>query len=394
MLYRESALMVFGGHWASVDILYKRGLARALIQYSHIMGRYVKGSEGLCSALVMAVYDPWGDPIIRRLLNQEDIELHLLKEFISSEPHELLLLRIECLVNAHFEEAAIRLLRCSLHSVSAFSLNDEECDNGKDWKWPYMEWLLRLLFWKRRLNDIILETSSCSCHDGVRLIYRSFQSSMEDSEALTETLINIFLVRDLLFKSNYCCTSELMKLWCEFQAKKQKSVSEIQEAARKLLVGHASSSAQFYLFVDILWAKVNYPLMKDGKEVFLQHRHAANPNTSIVPESGGIQDNHIPPSSPAVVPDVPHSPAVVPSSGIKKYLLKENICKSEILWCLQAIATHRSLRSAEKDAKLFSQMFKDSEIAKGIHVERDKMAYFLIFGIAPFFKENFMKDWI
>ncbi|GBL72502.1 hypothetical protein AVEN_115412-1 [Araneus ventricosus] len=111
-------------------------------------------------------------------------------------------------------------------------------------------------------------------------------------------------------------------------------------------------------------------------------QHAANPNTSILPESGGIQDNHIPPSSPAVVP----------SSGIKKYLLKENICKSEILWCLQAIATHRSLRSAEKDAKLFSQMFKDSEIAKGIQLGRDKMAYFLIFGIAPFFKENFMKE--
>ncbi|XP_055938347.1 uncharacterized protein LOC129968468 [Argiope bruennichi] len=270
MLYRESALMIFGGHWATIDILFKRGLARALIQYSHVMGKYVEGSEGLCSALVMAVYDPWGDPIIRKLLNQEDVELNLLKEFISSEPHELLLLRIECLVNAHFEEAAIRLLRVSLHSVSAFSLNDEECDNGKDWKWPYMEWLLRLLFRKRRLNDIILETSSCSCHDGVRLIYRSFQSSIEDSEALTGTLINIFLVRDLLFKSNYCCTSELMKLWCEFQAKKQKSASEIQEAARKLLVGHASSSAQFYLFVDILWAKFGISLLPLYLEMYIR----------------------------------------------------------------------------------------------------------------------------
>ncbi|GBN49355.1 hypothetical protein AVEN_57100-1 [Araneus ventricosus] len=37
-------------------------------------------------------------------------------------------------------------------------------------------------------------------------------------------------------------------------------------------------------------------------------------------------------------------------------------------------------------------MFKDSEIAKGIQLGRDKMAYFLIFGIAPFFKENFMKE--
>ncbi|GBL71947.1 hypothetical protein AVEN_114993-1 [Araneus ventricosus] len=123
----------------------------------------------------------------------------------------------------------------------------------------------------------------------------------------------------------------------------------------------------------------------------LHLEHAANPNISVVPESGGTQDNHIPPSSPAVVPDVPHSPAIIPSSGIKEYILKEDICKSEILWCLLAIATHRSLRSAEKDSKLFSEMFKDSETVKGIQLGRDKMAYCLIFGIAPFFKENFMK---
>ncbi|PRD32968.1 UNVERIFIED_CONTAM: hypothetical protein NCL1_18868 [Trichonephila clavipes] len=271
MLYRESAMMIFGGHWTSMNIIYKRGLARALIQYSHTMGKYVKGSEGLCSALVMAVYDPWGDPIIRRLLNQEDVEPNLVEEFISSEPRELLLIRIECLVNAHFEEAAIRLLRCSLQSVSAFSVNStDKCDNEKDWKWSYMEWLLRLLFRKRRLNDIITESSACSCHDGVRLIYRTFHSSMEDDEPLTETLINLFLVRDLLFKSNYCCTSELMKLWCEFQAKKQKTVSEIQESARKLLIGHASFSAQFYLFVDILWGKFGIALLPLYLEMYIR----------------------------------------------------------------------------------------------------------------------------
>ncbi|GFT57965.1 c2H2-type domain-containing protein [Nephila pilipes] len=270
LLYRESAMMIFGGHWASMNILYKRGLARAVIQYSQTMGKYVKGSEGLCSALVMAVYDPWGDPVIRRLLSQEDIESNLVKEFISSEPHELLLIRIECLVNANFEEAAIRLLRCSLQSVSAFSVHNDECDNEKNWKWSYMEWLLRLLFRKRRLNDIISESSSCSCHDGVRLIYRTFHSSVEDSEPLTETLINLFLVRDLLFKSNYCCTSELMKLWCEFQAKKQKTVSEIQESARKLLIGHASFSAQFYLFVDILWGKFGIALLPLYLEMYIR----------------------------------------------------------------------------------------------------------------------------
>lgn len=74
---RESAMMIFGGHWSKMNIIYKRGLARALIQYSHSMGIHVKGSEGMCSALVMAVYDPWGDPIIQMLLSKEEINLNL-----------------------------------------------------------------------------------------------------------------------------------------------------------------------------------------------------------------------------------------------------------------------------------------------------------------------------
>ncbi|GIY26457.1 hypothetical protein CEXT_114191 [Caerostris extrusa] len=233
MLYKETAMMVFGGGWVTVDMEFKRGLARALIQYSHTMGRYVNGSEGLCSALVMAIYDPWGDATIKKLLKNENVEATLVKEFVYSEPHELLLIRIECLVLANLEEAAIQLLSCSLNSASAFSSDSDQCDNEKDWKWPYMEWLLLLLFRKRKLDDIVKEVSSCSCHDGVRLINRTLESSHEDSEALTETLINVFLVRDLLFKSNYCCTNDLMKLWVEFQAKKHKSNLEIQEEAKK-----------------------------------------------------------------------------------------------------------------------------------------------------------------
>ncbi|GIY91719.1 guanine nucleotide-binding protein subunit beta-5 [Caerostris extrusa] len=42
--------------------------------------------------------------------------------------------------------------------------------------------------------------------------------------------------------------------------------------------------------------------------------------------------------------------------------------------------------------KWTSKLFKDSEITKGIQLGGDKIAYFLIFGITPFFKENFMKE--
>ncbi|KAG8191564.1 hypothetical protein JTE90_021169 [Oedothorax gibbosus] len=269
MLYRETAMMIFGGHWPKINIMYKRGLSRALIQYSHSMGVHIKGSEGMCSALVMAAYDAWGDPSLQMLLSQQEINLNLVSEFVKSEPRELLLIRVECLVKAHCEEAAIRILKCSLQCLENPPPEDE-CGYVENWRLAFKEWLLRLLFRKRRLNDLIAESSSCSCHDGVRLIRQTFHSDMEDSESLTETLINLFLVRDLLFQSTYCCTAELMRLWCELQAKNKKSSSEIQEAACKLLVGHASSSAQFYLFVDVLWEKFGASLLPLYLEMYIR----------------------------------------------------------------------------------------------------------------------------
>lgn len=70
-------MTVFSGQWPKVDHVFKQGLARALIQFSHTLGPSIKGAEGLCSALVMATYDPWGDPVIHKLLSKEDIDQNL-----------------------------------------------------------------------------------------------------------------------------------------------------------------------------------------------------------------------------------------------------------------------------------------------------------------------------
>lgn len=77
--------MIFGGHWPKMNIMYKRGLCRALIQYSHSMGVHIKNSEGMCSALVMAAYDPWGDPSIQMLLSEQEINLNLGMEYFLLE---------------------------------------------------------------------------------------------------------------------------------------------------------------------------------------------------------------------------------------------------------------------------------------------------------------------
>lgn len=69
-------------------------------------------------------------------------------------------------------------------------------------------------------------------------------------------------------------------------------------------------------------------------------------------------------------------------STMDKFLLKENVTKAEIKWCLQAISTHKSLRSASKDASFFKDLFPDSEIAKNMQLSKDKIAYMIVYGIS------------
>ncbi|XP_064488650.1 mucin-17-like isoform X2 [Ornithodoros turicata] len=115
----------------------------------------------------------------------------------------------------------------------------------------FQELLLCSLYRQRKIQEFCKETSGMSCHQGVQLI-RSLRGSGEDLERqdVSEALAHVFLVRDLLLPSTYCCTRDLMVLWCELQGQ---SLDHVGRAAQRLVVPHASASAHFYLFADVLW---------------------------------------------------------------------------------------------------------------------------------------------
>lgn len=119
---------------------------------------------------------------------------------------------------------------------------------------PFLEHVLCILYRQRRIQELCTQTSSYLCHDGVQLV-RGLLSQREDPERLdvAEALVHLFLVRDLLLSSAYCCTRELMVLWCRLQRLQRHAVPEVARAALRLLVPHAAHSAHFYLFIDVLW---------------------------------------------------------------------------------------------------------------------------------------------
>ncbi|XP_022244854.1 uncharacterized protein LOC106462027 isoform X2 [Limulus polyphemus] len=182
---------------------------------------------------------------------------------IGPPPVDMILKRVEDLAAKKQEDIALKLCELSkntnqnmfntLDSYSGIVSEELEQNVQQQKNQKVFIWQLLLLHRTGRVSELVREIASCSCHQGVQLIHQVRNSSEPDAINLAETLIHVFLVRDLLVPSNYCCTKDLMSLWCSLQVEQNRDVEDVCMAAQMLLVQHASTSAHFYLFVDVLW---------------------------------------------------------------------------------------------------------------------------------------------
>jgi len=88
-------------------------------------------------------------------------------------------------------------------------------------------------------------------------------------------------------------------------------------------------------------------------------------------------------ASNAAVASVGHKPA-----AMSNFLIKDNVTKAEIIWALNGIMCHTSLRGASNAADLFPLMFPDSDIASRFRMQKDKNSYVVTYGLCPFFQEE------
>ncbi|GBO45640.1 hypothetical protein AVEN_139023-1 [Araneus ventricosus] len=88
-----------------------------------------------------------------------------------------------------------------------------------------------------------------------------------------------------------------------------------------------------------------------------------------------------------VVQDVSSCQNVPPKqdANLLTYLRPETVSEAEILWCLYSVMEHSSFRSAGRAVDLMKRMFTDSEIVKKMSLQRTKIAYTCVHGIAPYF---------
>lgn len=76
----------------------------------------------------------------------------------------------------------------------------------------------------------------------------------------------------------------------------------------------------------------------------------------------------------------------------KGYFLNDKVTTAEILWCLKTVVSHYSYNSASNLKELFTVMFPDSKIAGSLALGSTKLAYFITYGLAPYFTQHLINS--
>ena len=101
------------------------------------------------------------------------------------------------------------------------------------------------------------------------------------------------------------------------------------------------------------------------------------------------------PDSTAKISEVPtcsKKETLGKSPSIDSYLVKDDVTKVEIRWCMRTIMKQLSYNSCEKLKDLFCDMFPDRKIAEGFASGPTKASYAICYGLAPLYKEKIMKQ--
>ncbi|CAL1672566.1 unnamed protein product [Lasius platythorax] len=73
---------------------------------------------------------------------------------------------------------------------------------------------------------------------------------------------------------------------------------------------------------------------------------------------------------------------------MKNFVLTDETSKAEIMWCLNAVMRHNSLKDVESSVSLMKTIFLNSDIVKRMNLCKDKASYTITYGITKHFQKE------
>ncbi|GBN74705.1 hypothetical protein AVEN_224456-1 [Araneus ventricosus] len=155
---------------------------------------------------------------------------------------------------------------------------------------------------------------------------------------------------------------------------------EIPEYASWLRECQTNKYSAMYLLCNSAFSLGNM-----GKQALTSHQKSKKHEKAIAARKGSrdLRDEY----AKKIVQDVSSCQNVPPKQDANSltYLKPETVSEAEIFWCLYSVMEHSSFRSAGRAVDLLKRMFTDSEIVKKMSLQRTKIAYTCVHGIAPYF---------
>ncbi|GBN69087.1 hypothetical protein AVEN_14427-1 [Araneus ventricosus] len=256
----KTLLFMFSSKWAMYT---DKGDLLCAFKYHYSAFKNITKNFSEIYKAVLEIFkrDPWRNPFfLWNDLFDGTVTIYdkRVQDYFESEPEEIVLARVHALVLRNRASDAMCLAKTSFlyHSRIAKSFRSSRRRNSTSGfstrGHASIDWFLFILQTiKRSLDSIVNEVRQLECHEGVEILYRLWRD--QKNKPFCYTLLNIFLLQDLIQSSKYCCTKRLFKIFCMMHEELHSSPKEIAESCHKLISKHAPSSAHFYLLVDVLW---------------------------------------------------------------------------------------------------------------------------------------------
>ncbi|GFS50620.1 uncharacterized protein NPIL_247641 [Nephila pilipes] len=258
-LLRKTLLLIFSTEWSNST--YQKDIMGAFKFHYEKFSTITDNTTQVYNCVRHISENPWGNSFFwwKELFDGKlTFKDKSVQEYFESEPEDIVLARVHSLVIQGRIFPAMCLAKTSFlyHSRIAKSFrhplersDSVECTTVVGHS--SIDWFMYILKKINSLDIIVNEVQQFKCHEGIEVIYRLWRN--HKNRKFCYSLLQIFILQDLMQDSTFCCTEKLFTMFCLMHKELRSSPREIVECTHKLLSIHAPTSAHFYLFVDVAW---------------------------------------------------------------------------------------------------------------------------------------------
>lgn len=250
---------VLHGDWTSQPETIKSRLLKSIIDFDAALVAGKNKLAGKCKKIIEVVQNPWGDPILTKILNEPQ---NCTKEeeltYFASEHGYLVAMRLKKLCDSRCEDLALRFSNACLRCLRSPESSKFHVVTTEDQHRYILDIYIALLNKYMRTYDIIYEFKNLSLQEGLSLVARFTNKRVELSRVwrhcsrIAELAAQFFITAAMTKPVEEIETilGDLLRAWI-YLINKGDGIVTIPTVMRKI-IQTADSAAHIYICCEVL----------------------------------------------------------------------------------------------------------------------------------------------